>query len=130
MRAAFFDFEEVGRSFGKAVFVLINKNLLEIVQADKEARARVAGAAEATGTIGARVEAAREGFESQYAKQANDRIAGAQKEYEKALAEAGLQYKERLAQAEKELTQLYEQKKKHWVAELFNTVTGTEHEAS
>lgn len=109
---------------------MINKNLLEIVQADKEARARVAEAAEASGTIGTRVEDARECFESKYEKQANDRIAGAQKEHEKALAEASLQYKERLAQAEKELTQLYEQKKKHWVEELFDTVTGTAHEAS
>lgn len=109
---------------GKAVFVLINENLLEIIRADKNARLRAEQAADESGRIGKRLEKARTELEEEYAKRADERIALSLAEKEKAFAEAKESCRVRLETAEKEIARLYDRKKNDWVNTLVEEVIG------
>ncbi len=123
MRAAFFDLT-VGKHSGKAVFVLINENLLEIIRADKNARLRAERTADESGRIGERLEKARTELEKEYAKRADDIIAHSFAEKEESFTEAKERCRIRLDEAEKEIARLYERKKNDWVNGLVEEVIG------
>ena len=102
---------------------LINDNLLEIIRADKQARARVAEASQCDERAAAQLEQARIRFENKYREDAERRIAASAAEHERVLASAAQDSAKNLGETEKNIRLLYEKKKDEWVRTIVCRVT-------
>ncbi len=103
---------------------MINENLLEIINADKAAREKVAAAAKASGELDAKLEEARAKFEKKYGDKAKAKIDSSAAEHEKILKKAEADYKKHLESTAANIDELYRRGKNSWVKDIVQAVTG------
>ena len=103
---------------------MINENLLEIIRADKAARAKVSDAAASGRDIEQRLEKARAEFEKKYSALADKQTASSAAAHEKELARAEADYQKHLEKISASIDELAKRQKGHWVDEIVRAVTG------
>ncbi len=101
---------------------MINENLLEILNADKAARTKVAEAAKASAAIDAKLEQTRARFEETYGRKAAEQIEAAAKAHQKHFAEAEAALCKHSEKAEASLRTFSERRKDAWVSEIVSGV--------
>ena len=102
---------------------MINENLLEILNADKAARMKVAEAAKSGAAVDEKLEQARIRFEEAYGKKAAEQIEASAKTHEKRVADTEAALQKHSEKATASLRAFSERRKDQWVSEIVSGVT-------
>ena len=102
---------------------MINENLLEILNADKAARMKVAETAKVSAAIDAKLEQARARFEELYGRKAAEQIEASAKAHQKRFADTEAALCRHSEKAGASLRTFSERRKDAWVSEIVSGVT-------
>ncbi len=102
---------------------MINTKLLEIVEADKKARERVAAMSKSSDLAEEKLEKDREALEEKYKSAAEETIAKSARKHEAALESAAASYKKSLAATKAKIDELSGKSKSEWIRRICEDVT-------
>lgn len=102
---------------------MINKELSEILNADKKARERIYSTAELSEKMQKKLAEDNEMLNQKYADEAAKTIEENKQKQEAILNKAKNSYNERFEKTEAALNALYENKKNAWISEIVRSVT-------
>ena len=105
---------------------MLNKNLSEILNADKKARERISSASELSARIQKKLDEDRVMLEKRYAEESEKEITESREKHERILEEAEKSYNERFEKVSSSLQVLYEKKKNAWISEIICGITEEE----
>ena len=106
---------------------MINENLLEILNADKAARMKVAETAKVSAAIDAKLEQARARFEELYGRKAAEQIEASAKAHQKRFADTEAALCRHSDKATASLRTFSERRKNEWVNEIVSGVIENTH---
>ena len=105
---------------------MINKELYQIIEADKNARSRISDASELTNRINVLLEEDKLKFEAKYSKESSKEIEEINKRQQNLIDKSKEDYAMRLEDSKNKIEKLGQENTKKWVSEIVCNVTGAE----
>lgn len=102
---------------------MINKELWEIVNADKKARERVSDSAELSRRMQIKLDEDRKMLNEKYAEEAKRTINEKTEKQENNLEKMEASYSERFSKTQSAINNLYEKQKNAWISEIVCSIT-------
>lgn len=105
---------------------MINKELFQIIEADKNARNRISDASELTNRINTLLEQDRIKFEKKYSQESNEKIEEINKNQQNLINKSKEEYAKKLEEAKDKIEKLAQDNTDKWIFEIVCNVTGAE----
>ena len=105
---------------------MINKELYQIIEADKNARSRISDASELTNRINVLLEEDKLKFEAKYSKESSKEIEEINKKQQNLIDKSKEEYTKKLEEAKNKIEKLAQDNTNKWIFEIVSNVTGAE----